>query len=67
MEDEETPHITLARAKFLSENEKKSILKLLEEKKSEMFGEWRVEKVLVKKSTLTPDGPLYETISEVKL
>ena len=66
-EEEDIPHITLARVKFLEENEKKNILRLLEENKDKIFGEWSVEKIFLKKSTLTPKGPVYETIEGVNL
>lgn len=63
-ENEKTPHITLARIKHYMPVA--DILKTIKEN-DKLFGEWEVEKVVLKKSVLTPSGPIYEVIKEVKL
>jgi 2'-5' RNA ligase len=60
-----SPHITLARVKFLKDKEKLS--EFLEENEGIEIGECKVEGVFLKKSTLTPKGPIYENVYEKKL
>lgn len=60
-----SPHITLARVKFLKDKEK--LVEFLEENEQVELGECKVEGVFLKKSTLTPKGPIYETVYEKKL
>jgi 2'-5' RNA ligase len=60
-----SPHITLARVKFLKD--KKKLSEFLEENEGLELGECKVEGVFLKKSTLTPKGPIYETVYEEKL
>ena len=60
-----SPHITLARVKFLKEKEK--IVKFLQENEQLELGKCTVEGVFLKKSTLTPKGPIYENVYEKKL
>jgi len=60
-----SPHITLARVKFLKDKEKLS--EFLEENKQLELGECKVEGVFLKKSTLTPRGSIYENVYEKKL
>ena len=64
-EKEFSPHLTLARVKFLREKQK--ILKLISKFENVEFGELRVEKVRLKKSRLTPQGPIYTTVREICL
>ncbi|RLG59105.1 MAG: RNA 2',3'-cyclic phosphodiesterase [Candidatus Hydrothermarchaeota archaeon] len=64
-EKEFSPHLTLARVKFLGEKQK--ILKLISKFENVEFGELRVEKVRLKKSRLTPQGPIYTTVREICL
>ncbi|MFH1470533.1 MAG: RNA 2',3'-cyclic phosphodiesterase [Candidatus Micrarchaeota archaeon] len=52
-----TPHLTLARAK-----EKVQLSTLLEKHRSEPFGDCAINLFSLKKSTLTPNGPIYEDI-----
>jgi 2'-5' RNA ligase len=59
------PHITIARVK-----EKKGADKLKEKIgniKEAKFGEALVDRIYIMKSTLTPTGPIYEKVKEVKL
>ncbi|MDV0442803.1 RNA 2',3'-cyclic phosphodiesterase [Methanorbis rubei] len=58
-----SPHLTLARVKEYSPD----ILPKVAAVKDADFGSCTIDKVALKKSTLTPSGPIYETIAEVKL
>lgn len=60
-------HATIARVKHLSKNDKDLFLKTLEELEGIEIGTMWVDTVKLKKSTLTPQGPVYETLHEVKL
>jgi RNA 2',3'-cyclic 3'-phosphodiesterase len=60
-----SPHMTLGRVKFLKDKE--PLLSILDEYKDEIFSEVPINAILLKKSTLTPSGPIYETISKVIL
>ncbi len=53
------PHLTLARTKFISS--KDLFKKMVEQKSSEKLG-FKVDKVVFKKSVLTPEGPIYSNI-----
>lgn len=57
-------HVTLARVKFVKD--KKSFVEILNEinlpKK-----EFLIDSIKLKKSTLTPEGPVYEDLFEIKL
>jgi len=57
-----TAHATLARVKSLNKNQKNAFADVLKELKDTKIGSMQVNKVLLKKSTLTPDGPIYETL-----
>ena len=61
------PHITIARVKWLNENGKKRILKLLDDMKDKEFGKFRSHSFSLMKSTLTPKGPIYEEVKEFGL
>ncbi|MEM3086612.1 MAG: RNA 2',3'-cyclic phosphodiesterase [Halobacteria archaeon] len=56
------PHATLARVKFMDGAGKARLRALLEARRGSVFGEWRVGTVALKKSTLTPAGPLYSDV-----
>ena len=58
-----TPHLTLARVKFIKDKKLfiENLKKLAAEKK-----EFLVDSFKLIKSTLTPKGPVYETIAELK-
>ena len=60
-----SPHITIARVK--SARNMEQVKKLLREKCEESFGEQIIDSVKLKKSELTPRGPIYTTVEEVKL
>jgi len=62
-----TAHATLARVKFLNKDQKNAFINTLREFKDVEIGSMRVDKVLLKKSTLTPEGPIYETLHTVYL
>lgn len=62
-----TAHATLARVKSIPKAEKQDFLRVLEELKDVDVGEMYVDTVKFKKSTLTPEGPIYETLHETKL
>lgn len=62
-----TAHATLARVKFLNKDQKSAFISVLNELKNIELGSMQVNKVLLKKSTLTPDGPIYETLHTVYL
>jgi len=60
-----TPHATLARVK-----QPVNRIELMEKIKNigdGDFGTFRVASIHLKKSTLTPRGPIYETLKEIKL
>lgn len=58
------PHVTIYRVK--SVRNKSSVLSLLERLKEQEFGEVCVDKLKLKKSTLTPQGPIYEDLLVVE-
>lgn len=62
-----TAHATLARIKSLNKDQKTAFINVLDELKNIELGSMQVNKVLLKKSTLTPDGPIYETLHTVYL
>lgn len=59
------PHLTVSRVK--SSLNKKSLLNVLDEYKDYEFGGQQITSINFKKSTLTPQGPIYETLKEFKL
>ncbi len=63
-EEEFVPHITLAR---LKERGSPAVLKFLMERSNYEIGEMTVTSVRLKKSTLTPRGPIYETLAEARV
>lgn len=62
-----TAHATLARVKSMNKDQKDAFINVLNELKNIELGGMHVNKVLLKKSTLTPDGPIYETLHTVYL
>jgi len=60
-------HATLARVKYLPKKKKPEFLELLDELKDVDIGKMKVDAVHLKKSILTPLGPVYETLHEVSL
>ena len=61
-DEEFTPHLTIARVK----SGVGSLPRIIEENKSVEFGSIVVDRIRLKKSTLTSRGPIYETLFEVK-
>lgn len=62
--EEFTPHLTIARIK--GGRNISSLIKLLNEMSDYEFGSMMVDRIRLKKSTLTRQGPIYETLVEVK-
>ena len=60
-------HATLARVKYLPKKHKQEFLDLLDDVRDVELGTMQVNSIKLKKSVLTPEGPLYETLHEVKL
>ncbi|MGQ4892343.1 MAG: RNA 2',3'-cyclic phosphodiesterase [Candidatus Njordarchaeia archaeon] len=58
-----TPHITIARVK----RGNASLKGIIEKHRDHQFGSFRVTEVRVKKSKLTPQGPIYTTLYSRKL
>ena len=57
-----TPHLTIARAKG-----KVELKSILEKYSGELFGECLIRSLHLKKSTLTPEGPVYEDVHSVSV
>ena len=64
-DDKFSPHATLARVKALKE--KAALLEKIKKLENVDLGTMNVESLTLKKSTLTPQGPIYETLREIKL
>ncbi len=64
-DDKFSPHATLARVKQL--REKAALLEKIKKLENIDLGTMNVESITLKKSTLTPKGPIYETLREIKL
>ena len=62
-----TAHATLARVKFLDESSKSHMARVLTDLQAVDLGEFPVKNITLKKSTLTPKGPIYETLKEIPL
>lgn len=60
-----SPHATLARVKQL--REKALLLEKLSKLGDIDLGTMTVDSIILKKSTLMPEGPIYETLREIKL
>ncbi len=59
------PHITIARMKGRERKEK--VLQIIEEYEKKEFGEIECREIKLKKSILTPKGPIYEDLEVVEL
>jgi 2'-5' RNA ligase len=59
-----SPHLTIARVK--SGLNKEPLAKSIENMREVEFGKMEVQAVRLKKSTLTPRGPIYTTLHEAK-
>ena len=60
-----SPHLTIARVK--SAKGKDEILHVIEKYRDVQFVDIRVDSIKLKKSDLTPKGPIYTTLMDVKL
>ncbi len=58
-------HVTIGRVKFV--RDKPALAATLKSLANEDFGEFEVGSIELKKSTLTPKGPIYETIERFEL
>ena len=59
------PHLTIGRVK--GAQNKEALVSLLKDKEDAEIGKMKVEKVVLKKSELTPSGPIYTTVEEFQL
>lgn len=62
-----TAHATLARVKRISKNNRELLVNKIKSLSDIKIGTMCVDTIKLKKSTLTPKGPIYETLKEVKL
>lgn len=62
---EEVPHLTLARVNKSFDEEK--LKEAIERYQKAEFGEMRVEKLYLYESKLTPEGPVYKVVGELRL
>ena len=60
-----SPHVTLARVKFLKD--KKRMQELLRAHEDDDLGTARIERIVLKKSRLAPAGPTYSDVCEAAL
>ena len=60
-----SPHVTIARVK--SSKNKDKLVEVIEQFRNTEFGEVPVNKIILKKSELTPQGPIYSNIIEAIL
>jgi 2'-5' RNA ligase len=59
------PHLTIARIKFLKDKQK--LQKFLKENANMEIGSMQVKEILLKKSILTREGPVYENLEKFEL
>jgi RNA 2',3'-cyclic 3'-phosphodiesterase len=59
------PHLTVARAR--SERGLEAVQELIATNPATDFGEYRIDRISLKKSVLTPKGPLYTNVTHVML
>jgi len=60
-----SPHLTIGRVK--SAKDKKKIIQIVEKYNNILFSENIVDTIKLIKSELTPEGPIYSTLKEIKL
>lgn len=58
-------HLTIGRVRSAKNKEK--LLQVIEKYKDVNFGNFKINSIKLKKSELTPKGPIYTTLKEVKL
>ncbi len=57
-----SPHLTLGRVKYLKEEGKELLIKKIEKSKGSHFGSQSIDRFILKKSTLTPKGAIYDDL-----
>ena len=57
-----SPHVTIGRFKRFYPEEAKAVESIIDKYKDHMFGSFTVDGFSMKKSTLTPRGPIYEDL-----
>jgi len=62
-----SPHLTIARIKKLNVNDKNNLKNFVLQNRELSFGDQSISELLLKKSTLTPQGPIYEILSSLVL
>ncbi len=62
-----TAHVTLARVKNIPKEQKSSLASKISQLSDAKLGRMKVDRIRFKKSTLTPNGPIYDTLHEVIL
>jgi 2'-5' RNA ligase len=62
-----TAHATLARVKYLDRSSKEQLANVLTRLHDVDVSEFLVDTIAFKKSTLTPEGPIYETLKHIPL
>lgn len=60
-----TPHITIARVKNVKDKQEMKLF--LQKYANASFGKVNIDSIVLKKSELKKEGPIYETLTEVKL
>ena len=60
-----SPHVTIARVK--GGRNKELLAQVIENNKTTHFGEIQVNEIILKKSVLTPSGPIYSDIVKIEL
>jgi len=60
-----SPHLTICRVKFV--RDRQSLFDVIAKHSNTYFGKQYVDKISLKKSTLTPKGPIYSDIWVKKL
>jgi 2'-5' RNA ligase len=63
--EEYTPHLTIARVKHIGD--RKSLIDEINKHSLFELGSFDVKSIFLKESTLTPDGPVYDNLYELKL
>jgi 2'-5' RNA ligase len=61
------PHVTIGRVKFSTPEQKQKLPALFEKYKDFKAGGMLVDSIYLMKSTLSPKGPTYEVLKEIKL
>jgi 2'-5' RNA ligase len=62
-----SPHLTLARIKKLRNADKKQLTAIIQDSKAISIGVQLIDEFILKKSTLTPKGPIYEDLLVVPM